>query len=60
MSRESEIHGPPPESTGLALLKPPDSGSCQTYSSQVLTADGARREQRIPERLQVFSFMPST
>ncbi|XWS16178.1 hypothetical protein CRYUN_Cryun34aG0062700 [Craigia yunnanensis] len=41
VSRESEIHAPPPEPTGLALLKPPDSGSCQTYSSQVLTADGA-------------------
>lgn len=60
VSRESEINASPPESSCLALLKPPDSGSCQTYSSQVLTADGARREQRILERLQVFSFMPST
>ncbi|XVF86888.1 hypothetical protein PTKIN_Ptkin18bG0077000 [Pterospermum kingtungense] len=51
VSRGSEIHASLPESTCLALLKPPESGSCQTYSSQVLTADGARREQRILERL---------
>ncbi|XWS20082.1 hypothetical protein CRYUN_Cryun31cG0071000 [Craigia yunnanensis] len=57
VSRESEIHARPPESTGLALLKPPDSGACQTYSSQVLTADGARREQRILERLQDEKFI---
>ncbi|XWS12134.1 hypothetical protein CRYUN_Cryun37aG0063800 [Craigia yunnanensis] len=51
VSTESEIHAPPLESTSLALFKPPDSGSCQAYSSQIVTADGARREQRILERL---------
>ncbi|XVF25204.1 hypothetical protein REPUB_Repub13aG0193100 [Reevesia pubescens] len=57
VSRESEIYSPPPEQTGLDLLKPPDSVSCQTYSSKVLTADGARREQRILERLQDEKFI---
>ncbi|XVE51875.1 hypothetical protein DITRI_Ditri02bG0076100 [Diplodiscus trichospermus] len=57
VSTEREIHAHSSESTCLALLKPPDSGSCQTYSSQVLTADGARREQRILERLQDEKFI---
>ncbi|XP_022715262.1 uncharacterized protein LOC111274686 isoform X2 [Durio zibethinus] len=56
-TRESEINAPPPEPTGLNVLKPPGSGSYQTYSTQVLTADGARREQRILERLKDEKFI---
>ncbi|XP_021293853.1 uncharacterized protein LOC110423806 isoform X2 [Herrania umbratica] len=57
VSAESEIHPTPPKSTCCALLKPPDSGSRQRYACQVLTADGARREQRILERLQDEKFI---
>ncbi|KAK6264270.1 hypothetical protein SCA6_019704 [Theobroma cacao] len=57
VSAESEIHPTPSKSTCCALLKPPDSGSRQRYACQVLTADGARREQRILERLQDEKFI---
>ncbi|OMO66113.1 B-block binding subunit of TFIIIC [Corchorus olitorius] len=57
VSTENEIRAPPPEPTQLALLKPSDSASCQTYSCQVQTADAARREQRILERLQDEKFI---
>lgn len=56
VSTESQICAAPPQPTGHDLLRPPDSGSYQTYSSQVLTADGARREQRMLGRLQVNFF----
>ncbi|XP_039053662.1 uncharacterized protein LOC120195803 isoform X2 [Hibiscus syriacus] len=54
---ESQICASPPKPIGLDLLKSSDSGSYQTYSSQVLTADGARREQRILGRLQDEKFL---
>lgn len=57
VSTESQICAAPPQPIGLDLLRPPDSGSYQTYSSQVLTADGARREQRMLGRLQVLFFL---
>lgn len=53
VSTEIDQHLIPSETVG-PLLEPPDSGPCQT-SCQFLTADAARREQRIRERLQVFS-----
>ncbi|KAL1174076.1 hypothetical protein V6Z11_A05G454800 [Gossypium hirsutum] len=57
VSTESQICAAPPQPIGLDLLRPPDSGSYQTYSSQVLTADGARREQRMLGRLQDEKFI---
>ncbi|GMI73201.1 hypothetical protein like AT1G17450 [Hibiscus trionum] len=54
---ESQICASQPQPIGLDLLRPSDSGSYQTYSSQVLTADGARREQRILGRLQEEKFI---
>ncbi|GMI86163.1 hypothetical protein like AT1G17450 [Hibiscus trionum] len=54
---ESQICASPPQPIGLDLLRPADSGSYQTFSSQVLTADGARREQRILGRLQDEKFI---
>jgi general transcription factor 3C polypeptide 1 len=41
------------ETPPLAVLKPLNSGSYQRYPCLTLTVDGARREQRIIERLQV-------
>ncbi|KAL4366827.1 hypothetical protein GQ457_05G023790 [Hibiscus cannabinus] len=54
---ESQICASPPQPIGHDLLTPADSGSYQTFSSQVLTADGARREQRVLGRLQDEKFI---
>ncbi|KAK8629039.1 hypothetical protein V6N13_077896 [Hibiscus sabdariffa] len=54
---ESQICAPQPQPIGPDLLRPSDSSSYKTYSSQVLTADAARREQRILGRLQDEKFI---
>ncbi|KAK8592705.1 hypothetical protein V6N13_063272 [Hibiscus sabdariffa] len=54
---ESQICASQPQPIGPDLLRPSDSGSYKTYSSQVLTADGVRREQRILGRLQDEKFI---
>ncbi|GLT49718.1 hypothetical protein SLA2020_232560 [Shorea laevis] len=55
VSTEIDQHLIPTE-TARPLLEPPDSGPCQT-SCQFLTADAARREQRIRECLQEEKFI---
>lgn len=55
VSTEMETNATVSETALSPLSVPPYSGTCQTHSYLCLTTDNALREQRILERLQVFS-----